>query len=84
MGPYPDDLGKRVQAARAYGGYSQSRFARKLGVGRNAVIKLERGELDRRPERNEMVLRAAARAAGLPYAFFLMDFEECAERLQLA
>jgi transcriptional regulator with XRE-family HTH domain len=65
-----DELRRRVRAARAYAGMSLDRMAAALGVGRQTLVRIERGE--RKPKRME--LREMAAISGLPVEFFSADF----------
>lgn len=70
-----DELRRRVRAARAYAGMSLDQMAAALGVGRQTLVRIERGE--RKPKRME--LREMAAISGLPVEFFSADFRRLAD-----
>lgn len=39
-----EDFGKRIKAARVYGGYPQIEFARKLGISVATLVRYEKGQ----------------------------------------
>jgi DNA-binding XRE family transcriptional regulator len=62
-------LGKRVQRIRSASGLSQERLARRAGVSRITVARLERGELSPRHE----TLVALSKALGVGLAELLVE-----------
>jgi transcriptional regulator with XRE-family HTH domain len=76
----PPDIGKRIRAARCYAGYSLGGMAKKLEIGRNSQIAIERQDperKDRRPRESE--LRQLAATCRLPLEFFYADFTRLKE-----
>lgn len=69
-----EETRRRLRAGRALAGITVEQLAERLGPGLGAktLYNVERGEREIRP----MELREVARACGLPFAFFVMDFGE--------
>ncbi len=64
-------MGRRVRAARAYGGYRRAEdLAAAIGIGRSTLLKIEKGE--RLPKHWELV--AIAELCGLPRDFFTAEW----------
>lgn len=80
MGPirtYPDDLGARARAMRAYRDLSQKQLADRIGVGRNAIRALEdEGSVGRHGVHTTLVLKAVADECRLPFEFFLFAWSD--------
>ena len=66
------DLAARIRAARAYAGLTQPALARHLEQDAQTVKRTEAGR--RQPKEPELL--AIAKACGLPYEFFTIDFGE--------
>lgn len=57
------ETGRRVRAARAYAGFSQEALARRVGMGRGTLWKIEHGLREARPGE----LWEIARACQVPH-----------------
>lgn len=68
------ELGRRIAAARAYGGIrSQAALAEELGFSQSTIQRIETGGRGLRDlERREALTRIAA-ACGVPYEWFTVD-----------
>jgi transcriptional regulator with XRE-family HTH domain len=62
---------RRLRAARAYAGLTIDELAERIGVGRQTIVRNERG--DREPKRME--IREIADACDLPLQFFSADLD---------
>jgi transcriptional regulator with XRE-family HTH domain len=67
------EIGKRVRAARAYGGWTRAEdLAEAVGMGRTTLLRTEKGE--RTAKHWELV--AIAELCGLPRSFFTDEWDE--------
>lgn len=73
------DTGKRIAAARAYAGYSQSGLAKKLGTSQSTIQRIESESRGIRPLERITLLPAIARACGLPESWFYADLSRLDE-----
>lgn len=64
----PEDIARRFEAARGYAGMNINEFAAAIGVGRNTLMRTEKGT--RTPKDGEV--REASRVSGLPIEFFIV------------
>lgn len=72
------ELGRRVAAARAYRDVTQKDLADAMGVDRTAIIRYEKGKIDKRYKR-EGLITAAEKLTKLPREFFVIDFNHMVE-----
>ena len=79
--PNTPELRRRIQALRAYVGLSLDDFAKRIGVGRQTLVRIENGE---REAVKRMELREMANAALIPIDFFTVDFDRLPEIAQAA
>jgi transcriptional regulator with XRE-family HTH domain len=64
------ELVRRIRAARGYAGLSQPGLAQKLGVSKDTLARIERGERALRPLEERNFPNLVAEATGLPAEWF--------------
>lgn len=67
---------RRIRAARGYSGLSQPALAEALGVSKDTLARIERGERDLLGYELRGFIATVADATSLPPAFFSVDFEQ--------
>lgn len=69
-----DELVRRIRAARGYAGLSQPALAGRLGVSKDTLARIERGERALRPLEERNFPQLVAEATDLPVEFFTESF----------
>lgn len=73
------ELVRRLQAARVYAGLDQAEFAEAIGTSKSTVERVETGKRDLKEIEIPGWIESAAKACGLPVAFFSVDFQQLDE-----
>jgi transcriptional regulator with XRE-family HTH domain len=75
------ELGKRIRAARGYGGISQEQLGEALGFAGPRMNRLENAgrKTQLSLAEREGIIKTAAQVTGLPVEFFTVDFSNLPE-----
>jgi transcriptional regulator with XRE-family HTH domain len=75
--PTPDELGRRLAAARGYERETVGEFADRIGLHRTTLPKWEQGKVPRRSRAG--AIRDYAETTNLPEEFFTINFNDLPE-----